>query len=132
MKNRAQERRRYLRLDTINIVDVVVDRKLIKRPSQFISAFTKNISVEGMCFFSDKPFARGKRLQIRMHLPGDPKPLKIRGQVCWVQSLKDREKDKENFEIGVKLFTVDENDASRFMGYVCSRMAARLGRYLHL
>jgi len=85
-----------------------------------------------MCFISDKPFEVGKRLRIQMQLPGDPKPLRIRGEVCWINRLKSKKQTKKAFEIGIKLFTIEESDSTRFMGYVCNHMAARMGKYLHL
>ncbi|MCF7908505.1 MAG: PilZ domain-containing protein [Candidatus Omnitrophica bacterium] len=132
MGNDINEKRKYLRLDTVNIVKVTLDRKLIKKPSEFVSAFTKNISVEGVCFLSDKFFEKGKRLRIDMSLPGDPKPLRLRGKVCWSRLVKDKNKTNKVFEVGVELFTVGESDSTRFMGYVCRHMTSRLGRYLHL
>ena len=85
-----------------------------------------------MCFLSDKAFEQGKRLSLGIHIPGDPKPLNIKGQVRWVKPVKNKTSGKKSFEVGIKLFTISKSDATRFMGYVCSHMAARLGRYLHL
>ena len=132
MSSNIEERRKYLRLDTVNIVKVKVDRKLIKKPSEAASTFTKNISVEGMCLTSDKPFEIGKKLSLEIQLPGDSKPLRIRGQVQWVRSVKAKDQAKKTFEVGIKLFTIDKSDSTRFMGYVCNHMAARMGKYLHL
>lgn len=132
MKDKSQEQRRYLRLDTVNLVKVALDQRTVKEPSEIVSAFTKNISVEGMCFLSDKSFDKGKPVRLEIVLPDDSDPLTIKGQVRWVRSIGGKKQTKPKFEIGIKLFTIEESDVTRFMGYVCNHMAARLGRYLHL
>ncbi|MBU2265634.1 MAG: PilZ domain-containing protein, partial [Candidatus Omnitrophica bacterium] len=110
MKNNLDERRKYLRLDTVNKIEVYLDRKFIRISKATVSAFTKNISVEGVCFFSEKPFPNGKRVRLEIYLPGEETPLHIRGQIRWVSAVKN--KDKKVYEVGVKLFTVEENDAT--------------------
>ena len=87
-----------------------------------ISAITKNLSVEGVRFLSEKKLEPGYVLKMEIFLTSESMPLRLGGEVIWCQSLIQPD-GKEMFETGVKLFTVDRSDETRFIGYVCKKMS---------
>ena len=131
-EKKPQERRKYVRFD----VKTKVNFRLTKKRDDEVvlkqlSGTTKNISVEGICFTSETKLEPGSKLELEVVLPGEPEPLLLRGEVKWVYPVQSGQ-DKETYDTGVRLFTIDKGDENRFMGYVCEKMTERLSRYLHL
>ncbi len=125
-----KERRKYLRLDASARVNVKSKKKGTKKPSAEAQALAKNMSIEGICFISDKKLSPGKAAEVEIYLPGERKPLHIHGDIVWTRKVKKG--GKAAFESGIKLATIQDSDEGKFIGYVSSKFAARLGKYLHL
>ena len=126
------ERRKYLRFNAGAKVNVQTKSKGVKKGSSSkIAAITRNLSVEGICFESKKKFVHGADIKLEITLPSYKKPLHLEGKVIWSHALRKKSK-KNMYDTGVKLFTVEKGDESRFIGYVCDKMMIRLGRYSHI
>ena len=93
-------------------------------------AVSKNLSVEGICFKCVKKLKPGTVLKLDVFLPNQERPLSLEGKVIWQGSIF--QEDKKVFETGVNLFTLDKDDESKFVTYVCDKMTERLSKYLHL
>lgn len=126
------DKRRYIRFDSeIKISFQIKDKTKEQNPSRAVSAITKNLSTEGICFVSDRKLEPGSVLELEILLPSHPQPLHLEGRVVWLCPLQQQEA-KEIFDVGVKLFTLEKADENRFVGYICDKMTQHLSRYLHL
>jgi hypothetical protein len=47
------------------------------------SGFSKNISVNGLCFESSKELSPGDKLWIEMHIPNNPEVVYLEGEARW-------------------------------------------------
>lgn len=127
MSDANNERRKFVRLgDNLKVNLQTQDKSEAGALAQRVSAIVKNISVEGMCFTSEKEFPNGEEIDLEVFLPGEAKPLCITGQVVWVRKI-EAEDQKVIFETGVKLFTLEKSDEGKFMGYVWEKMKGHLG-----
>jgi hypothetical protein len=59
-----------------------------KRPEGRLSyhATTRNISAEGICFYSSRRLKKGDRLDLKFFIPGINIPVYMQGRVCWSKS----------------------------------------------
>lgn len=131
-EKKSAERRRYARLDVNTKVNFMVKGKK-EVSTKNLSAISKNISIEGICFTSKNQLKTGDNLQLELFLPAEPEPLLLKGEVKWCRPIdKPEGKSPTDFEIGVKLHTLKESDESRYMQYVLDKMMERLSQYLHL
>jgi len=135
MEDRAfVEKRKYVRFDLevrikFQILGQGKDKTQV--PSESVSAIIKNLSIEGVRFISDVRVESGSIIRLEVLLPAQIQPLHLEGQVKWSQSLKQPD-GKEMFETGVKLFTIEQSDENRFMGYVYDKTIQNMGKYLNL
>lgn len=126
------DKREYIRFNSEGTINLQVQKKdQDQTPSDKVFAITKNLSIKGICFIYDKNLVPGDIIQLEIVLPPQPQTLHLEGQVKWVNSLKPTE-NTEVFETGVELFTLGENDESRFIEYTCEKTIGRLSQYLHI
>ena len=132
-QKKSVERRKYMRLaiGTKVIFRAVLEKKKEAAPKEKVSALSRNMSVEGICFRADRDVASGAEVELEIFLPSEPEPLLLEGEIKWSQPVLTKE-DKKMFDIGVQLSTFAKNDENRYMRYVCEKMTERLSRYLHL
>ena len=131
-----EERRRYVRIDVAAKVNFRVIKKERKErtavSTENTSAMSKNVSVEGVCFKSKKQLPPGKEIDLQISFPSEPEPLLLEGEVRWSRPIQVEGEAETMFETGVKLYTFEKNDESRYLSYVSEKMMERLSRYLHL
>ncbi|MDD5005871.1 MAG: PilZ domain-containing protein [Candidatus Omnitrophica bacterium] len=77
-----------------------------KTLSEKLSAMTKNVSVEGLCFISTRELKKGDFLNLYVYLPDAKEPITMQGEVRWCQE-SSGQKDDLKFETGVKLTNVN-------------------------
>ena len=117
----SQERRRYPRYDTeakiffqvtYDIQTIVrfqiVDREKRKKLSRKYEAVSKNVSVEGLCFTSEKELAIGESLWIEVFLPNQKEPIFMEGEVRWSTKIKDLPGKTAKFDAGIKILSVKD------------------------
>jgi hypothetical protein len=113
------ERRQHPRYDTnINIqfkvafdITTKIDYQIIQPsrgellPEKY-SGISKNISVEGIGFQTDRKLKKGDILILDVYAPNVNEPIRMEGAVRWCQPMS-REGDKpEHYETGVKISRV--------------------------
>lgn len=127
------DRRKYMRLAIGAKVNfwVVKEKKKERAPKEKVSALSRNMGVEGICFRVDRDMASGAEVELEIFLPSEPEPLLLEGEIKWSQPVLTKE-GKKMFNIGMQLSTFAKNDENRYMRYICERMTERLNRYLHL
>jgi hypothetical protein len=126
-KKSGKERRKYLRLDDSVKVDVraqVKDKDAIVTESML--SISKNVSFEGICFTHERQFDAGSLLGLDIHIPGT-KAVHLEGEVRWSLPI-DEKTDKPMFRTGMKLYILDKSDETRFLMYVCGKMADYLNK----
>ncbi|KPK96494.1 MAG: hypothetical protein AMJ95_13945 [Omnitrophica WOR_2 bacterium SM23_72] len=116
MKKSKKERRKYQRYNTemelyfrvlydirtkvrFRILDTVKERHTPKR----YSGISRNISVEGLRFVSNKKLKKGDVLLLEVYAPNVKVPIQMQGEVRWSQRLLQRGKKKNMFDTAVKL-----------------------------
>lgn len=127
MADDVNERRRFIRLgDNLKVNFQTQDKTKPGQLAQKVAAIVKNISVEGMCFTSEKSLTPGEEISLEVFLPGDTMPLRINGQVIW-NNEASADNERPEFEAGAKLFTLEKSDEGKFMSYVWEKMKGHLG-----
>lgn len=122
--DRFVERRRYVRFDaTAKIMFHIKGDSGGSSPTE-LSAITKNINVEGICFITEQEVKPGSIVAIEAFFPPYGAPLHIEGVVVWCR-LRKHPSGRDMFEVGVKLSAIDKDDEAKFIGYVCERMMER-------
>ena len=98
------ERRRFLRIDANFVVSYYVYPDHVKRTDMTL---TRNVSLGGICFTSDKHFPPGTILHITLRLPKVEKLIEALGEVVYVKQEKNK---KFLFDIGLKFIRAEEDD----------------------
>jgi uncharacterized protein (TIGR02266 family) len=79
-----------------------------KDSQAFVRAYTGNISTGGLFIKTERPLAEGEQFLLRLQLPNEAEPLKIKCDVVWAR--KQGEYDKKPAGMGVKFGEMSEND----------------------
>ena len=98
------ERRNFVRISANFVVSYYVYPGHVDRTDMTL---TRNISLGGICFTSDKHFPPGTVLHITLRLPKVKKLIEVLGEVMYV---KQEINKKLLFDIGVKFVQCAEND----------------------
>jgi len=117
MKKRIRERRKYERYETeLEILFHVkyrlqtkVSFRLLKpriASEERYEGFTRNISVEGLRFFSSIKLNVGDLLYLELFLPKQKRPICMTGRVCWSRQLFKIISRCPAYDTGVKLTTI--------------------------
>lgn len=79
-----------------------------KRPEGRLSyhATTRNISAEGICFYSSQRLRKGDRLDLKFLIPGSSIPVYMQGRVCWSKSMPKTE-GMPDYDTGVHLTLIE-------------------------
>jgi len=124
------EKRKYIRFDVKTKVNIKVkDRGVGDNLQGKIAAMSKNMSVSGICFFSPVQLVRGVVLDMEVFLPFELHPLCLKGEVRWCTLTKTESEGKKMYDVGVKLFTLDKNDESKFIKYNCDQMMLKIEKF---
>ncbi|MDD5746683.1 MAG: PilZ domain-containing protein [Candidatus Omnitrophica bacterium] len=103
-KSGQQERRRFVRIGTNFVVSYYVYPGHLNKTDM---SLTRNVSVGGICFTTDKHFPPGTILHITLRLPKVVKLIETLGEVVYVQQEKNK---KFLFDLGVKFLQASEED----------------------
>ena len=119
MDEEKKEKRKYFRYDTemrvyfqvnydlktkVKFKVLVAEQKL--ETSKKHSGFSKNISVEGLCFVSKIKLEEGDVLSLEVYVPNSDVPVQMEGEVRWSQKLPYEHEYKDMFHTAVKLVSV--------------------------
>ena len=119
-----QERRRYIRIkDGTDIKVEVSDQK--ERGS--ISSTARDLSFEGIRFRSDKEYKAGTSIALEIRIPDRAEPFRLRGEVRWCKLIQ-LQQNQAVYDTGVKLHTVEKSDETKYLMYVCDKMADDMRR----
>ncbi len=121
MGEQSSERRKHERYDTqvkisfhVNY-DVktrvrfqLLDKEKHTPASSKYPAVSKNVSVDGLAFTSEKELTKGDFLSIEVYLPAEKEPLHLEGEVVWSQPTHEHNK----FDSAVKLVNMNGTPVS--------------------
>jgi Tfp pilus assembly protein PilZ len=127
-QKKSIEKRRYLRLEIAAKIKVSRKTKALNK-SKAISALSKNFSIDGICFTSEKKMEKGTPVNIDIFLELRKKPLRLGGKVVWSSPVRKLGK-KNLFDTGVKLFTILKGNENKFVEFVCAKMIQGFSEYL--
>ncbi len=119
------ERRKYLRIAIQGTVNFSIKGSGEKGSSENVQAFARNVNVEGIGFYSPKKLERGTRLELEIVLETEPRPIRMEGEVRWVKETLSPE-GKTLYDTGVKLYTLEQCEITRFIICVCDQIVAQL------
>ena len=98
------ERRKFLRIDANFVVSYYVYPGAVDQTDMTL---TRNVSLGGICFTSDKYFASGTILHITLRFP---KVTRLIETLCEVMYVKQEKNKKLLFDIGLKFVQVKDDD----------------------
>jgi c-di-GMP-binding flagellar brake protein YcgR len=98
------ERRQFLRIDANFVVSYYVYPDHVDRTDMTL---TRNVSLGGICFTSDKHFPPGTILHVTLRLPKIERLIETLGEVVYVKQEKNK---KFLFDIGLKFIRAAEED----------------------
>ncbi len=102
-------KRRFVRFDSDEILEV----KPLNDKIKSCKAITKDLSLLGICFFSDFKWEIGQVLEIHYFLSGSLKPVKIKAKVVWSELISD----SQGFLVGVEIMNIEDKDAPKFVAH---------------
>ena len=85
-----------------------------------------NISGGGLQFTNDQRIKNQTKLNFKIHLPNEAKPIKVTGEVSWcknITSKNDKNKtDQQLYTISVKFQKIAAGDKQRFINFICENI----------
>ena len=70
------------------------------------TAFSKNISAEGMCFYSEHQLKKNEQLSLEVYIPRQKEPILMVGEVKWSEPFSEEDRKAGRFYTGIKLLKV--------------------------
>lgn len=122
MNNPNEERRKYSRYNTemkvffrvsydvktkVTFQVITADSAGNEGASEKYLGISRNISVEGLCFVSDKKLEPGKIILLEVYPPKVKTPVQMKGEVRWSQEVPGDSEGKNKIHTGVKLIEVN-------------------------
>lgn len=86
-----------------------------KSYDQFIDEYTKNVSRRGMFIRTKRPHKLRDIVELLLHVPGLPDPVRISGEVAHVNLSAPREED---CGIGIKFIDIDDQSRNALIGFI--------------
>jgi len=122
------ERRKYPRFELkLDAKYIPVDSRDVYKGSR-----TRDVSAEGICFESGKPFNKGEYVSLEVDLGDKMSPVSLVGEIRWSQEIKSPKLKEKRFINGVKLVDIPKSEEGRFLRYYCDRMVEKLADYLKM
>ncbi|MFH1062456.1 MAG: PilZ domain-containing protein [Candidatus Omnitrophota bacterium] len=98
------ERRQFVRINTNFVVSYYVYPGEINKTDMTL---TRNVSLGGVCFTTDKNFPMGTILHVTLRLPKVTRLIEVLAEVVYVKQEKSK---KLLFDIGIKFIKVEDKD----------------------
>jgi hypothetical protein len=119
----GEERREYIRLDSVFPVEFQIIDKDKKVITELIESFTRNIGKGGLCIevnnlplhLVDSLINGTSSLSLRINIPLSLEPVKALGSVKWIKKVDKGEPNK--YLIGLDYSSIDKRQQKRIIGY---------------
>ena len=109
-----QERRRFLRLGKPVVVKYSHLGE-IRKDGEYPG---KNLSSGGVCAVLNEKEETGTFINLRVYLPDNSFPIRIKGRVVWVRSSSDIKTGQQLFDTGIEFAEIDELDFKKISKYI--------------
>ena len=110
-------RRKFVRFDVEDILEVRPVSEVAKK----FKVKSKDLSLIGICFYSDFKWERGQVLVIDYFLPDDYEPVKVKCNVVWSEFVDDH----QGFLVGVEILDIDRDSSEKFTNYYFKKVRER-------
>lgn len=101
----GSEIRRFKRVDYKADIEAVLNKENIQ------STKTIDISVGGLCFFSNKPLKIDSKVDIKLWLLKSKKPITTRGRIAWLSQVDKPLADSEDrYKVGLEFINLKPSD----------------------
>lgn len=112
------ERRRFIRLEVpIDIQYNVLGQNLLKEVT------TKDISCDGLRFVTTEPLGVDSRLRLTIWIPKARNPVHAEAKIVWAK--RQASAEAEQYEVGVELSKIEEDNKNTFLKYLCDIIYAQ-------
>jgi hypothetical protein len=86
-----------------------------------------NASGKGLMFYSDVEMAKGRKINVRLFIENDPKPIDFDGEIMWfrkndLSGQSEKEQKGRGYLYGVFIVEKDETDYERFVAYIADNI----------
>lgn len=106
----SKERRKFKRFDAF--MDVHFRSQEAKLDE--VTGLSKDLSREGIKVSTERPLPEGALVDLEIHLPDEPRPIKTTGKVMWSRQGQGEE---TGFNSGVCFLMIDPVDKFRALDY---------------
>jgi len=113
----TENNRKFVRFE----VEDILELKPLPEVAKKFRATVRNLSLIGICFFSDFKWEKGQVLLMEYFLPEDLEPVKIKSSVVWSEFVSD---DK-GFLVGVEILDIEQKNADKFINYYFKKVRER-------
>ena len=95
----------------------IIKKKRGERLSRKYPGLSRNVSIKGIRFVSERQLSRGNLLFIELYLPRQKIPICMTGEVRWSKKIKVHPEIKYKYDTGVKLISVSGKPVSASIHY---------------
>jgi len=111
------ERRRFLRFEVNDFLEV----RPLNEPACYAQGRSFNLSLMGICFFSEIQWKRGQVLLIDYFIPTLLDSIKLKVVVVWSELIDDQ----KGYLTGAQIIDVDKDKENQFVNYYYQRLKER-------
>ena len=112
-----ENRRRFVRFEVEDILEV----KPLGEVAKKFRSLSRDISLIGICFFSDFRWDKGQVLLIEYFIPQALEQVKIKTSVVWSEFINDA----KGFLVGVEILDIEQKNAGKFIDYYFRKVRER-------
>jgi c-di-GMP-binding flagellar brake protein YcgR len=112
-----REKRKFIRFE----VTLSVAYTIQKEPRMEKIGDTKDISAQGMQFFTKDKLALGEKVDLRLFIPNALNPAHIKGIVVWSKDL-EAGAEKYPYSAGIDFEKIEEDNKNTFLKFLCGLM----------
>ncbi len=111
-------RRRFLRLDVEDFLEI----RPLNELARYAEGKSFNLSLLGICFFSQIKWDKGQVLLIDYFLPQELDSVKMKVVVIWCEFVSD----KDGFLHGAEIIDIEQDKEIKFIHYYFRKLKERL------
>ncbi len=106
--------RRFLRLEVRDFLEIRPLNELAK----FVKGTSLNLSLMGICFFSELKWNKGQVLLISYFLPQELDSVSLKVAVVWSEFINE----KDGYLIGAQIIDIEQDKELKFVNYYFQKL----------
>ncbi len=112
-----ENRRKFVRFEVEDILEIRPVSEVAKK----FKVRSKDLSLIGICFYSDFKWEKGQVLIVDYFLPDDYEPVKVKCNVVWSEFINDQ----QGFLVGVEILDIGRENSDKFINYYFEKVRKR-------